>query len=121
MSRAAGPALGVRRSALKWIVSECSLTRLGPSKVLVNTLTREDLSQTGFRMTSGISRIRLAGKPEAAIDHVRFGDVGSAPVLRCFSRRAFLQIMIGTTVAHYRILDKLGGGAKGVVHNVDGA
>ena len=37
MSRAAGPALGVRRPAFKWIVSECSLTRLGPSKVLVNT------------------------------------------------------------------------------------
>jgi hypothetical protein len=37
MSRAAGPALGVRRSAFRWIVSECSLTRLGPSKVLVNS------------------------------------------------------------------------------------
>ncbi len=35
MSRAAGPAPGVRRSAFEWIVSECSLTRLGPSKVLV--------------------------------------------------------------------------------------
>jgi len=37
MSRAAGPALGVRRSAFNWILCECSLTRLGPSKVLVNS------------------------------------------------------------------------------------
>ena len=29
--------------------------------------------------------------------------------------------MIGITVAHYRILDKPGGGGKGVVHNVEGA
>jgi len=42
MSRAAGPALGVRRSAFKWILSECSLTRPGPSKAL-RLAIRQDL------------------------------------------------------------------------------
>ena len=48
MSRAAGPALGVRRSAFKWILSECSLTRLGPSKASVNT-RQEPFPRTPFR------------------------------------------------------------------------
>ena len=52
MSRAAGLALGVRRSAFKWIVSECSLTRLGPSQVLSSKhwATRQELfPRTPFR------------------------------------------------------------------------
>jgi hypothetical protein len=68
MSRAAGPSLGIRRSPFKWIVSECSLTRLGPSKVLVNKATWTYLSRNALEMLAGA--VVMRGFPNSYAVHL---------------------------------------------------